>query len=57
MIYNTPASNQQQLLQAQKMMANAVTGRRHKSTVRGIQGGQLISIGNQYDSAGNLHGG
>ena len=57
MIYNTPASNQQQLLQAQKMMANAVSGRRHKSTVRGIQGGQLISIGNQYDSAGNLHGG
>jgi hypothetical protein len=41
---------------AQKLMANAMNGRRHKSTVRPIQGGLLNGIVNQqYDSAGSLH--
>lgn len=46
MLYNNPGSNQQQLLQAQKLMANAISGRRHKSTVRPIQGGPLQGIVN-----------
>jgi hypothetical protein len=58
MIYNTP-NQAQQLLQAQKLMPNAVSGRRHKSTVRGLVGGPLqgmINIGQHYDSAASLHG-